>query len=1035
MAGFFINNNRFSYLLLVILVAVGAYSLFSIPRESAPEVQVPVGIVTTTLPGASALDVEALVTNELERGLIGNLEDVAEIRSNSREGVSSITVEFDPSADIDESISALEKEIDTLASELPDNAEEPQVSEVDFVDQPIMSIAVSAPQTSLGLRQLAKSVEAELEAISGVSRVTITGVAEREVRVMLDPTALERFAMTPNDVVNGLRAANTAFPVGSIVSDNTAYNVVFDGDIASPATVRNTPLTNRSGQTVYVSDVAEVSDGLAPASTYSRLSVAGEPSQQSFTLDVYKQNGGDITAIAADVRAKLSALQAADSLLSDATVETLFDSGQDIRDDLIQLSSSGLQTVVLVMIVLVVALGWREAFIAGTAIPLSFLIGFIGLYFSGNTINFLSLFSLILGIGILVDSGIVMVEGINRRLKEDPTGDKKRAALQAIREFAAPLIAGTLTTVSMFVGLFIVSGVTGQFIASIPFTLIFVLFASLFVALAILPLLSATFLKRRSATRFEQRQTEYAHRLEAWYAAALRAFLQDEQKQKRFRWSIRLLLLAAIALPILGAVQVIFFEQGDVPFMYVEAELPTGTTLEVTDLTARQIEESLYNVTSIASFQTTVGAGSQFGSGGRSENTLNLFINLTEDRDQSSSELVSVLQERLRFIDEADVTVSQPNNGPPTGAPINLRFVGSDLTELTTVAATAEQALAQTEGVVNISSPATESALEYVLTFKADLAAQYGLSAQSVSSALRSTVFGAEATSISSLDESIDVVVQQDLSGNVGYEPRQTNVGMIEDIEAIPLTTPSGDTVFVGTLVDVSVREAQRSIAHVEGERVVTVSADVEPGYNARDIQASFIESFQDSHPLPATVRLETAGGESEESNQAFIEMFIALIAGVLLMIAVLVLQFNSYLHTRYVLTILPYSLIGILFGLALTGNSLSFPSLMGFIALSGIVVNNSILLIDLMNHQRRKHPGKPMEDIVVDAASNRLRPILLTTITTVIGMVPLTYADDIWAPLAYAVMFGLLFSVVITLVLIPIIYFRKPGELGTVTK
>jgi multidrug efflux pump subunit AcrB len=1025
MWSFFIQRNRFSYLLLVIIIAIGTFCITSISRESTPEVQVPVGIVTTVLPGAPAAEVESLVTNTLEGGLIGTLENVNEVSSRSAEGVSSITVEFNASANIDDSIDELDAAVKRLQSELPANAEESVVSEVDFVDQPIMSIAVSSPLTPAALRALANDVETVLESVSGVSRVTITGVAEREITVLLDNQLLTQYAITPQQVTNAVRAANQALPVGTIETDGVLYAVTFEGDIDTPAMIGATPVTERGGTPVYVSDLGVVYDDLATATTYSRLSTDNTPSEQSFTLDVYKQSGGDITATAAAVRDELATLQT--TLLADAQVELLYDSGQDIVDDLVQLSSSGLQTIILVMIVLVIAIGWREALIAGTAIPLSFLFGFIGLYFSGNTINFLSLFSLILGIGILVDSGIVVVEGINRRMKERPDIDKKEAAIATVREFAAPLAAGTMTTVAMFSGLFIVSGVTGQFIAVIPFTLVFVLLASLVVALIFLPLLSASFLKRRNRTKFEQLQTEYTHRLEAWYKRKLTTILTSRPRQKRFMWSLRGLLVVAILLPVLGVVQVIFFESGDVPFVYVEAELPAGTPLYTTDLLVREVEERLYNRDYIDAFQVTVGAGSVFGSQGSGERVGNVFVKLADERTLSSSEIVTELQAAMADITDGTISVSQPSDGPPTGAAINLRFIGEDITQLADTANQAALQLRNTAGVASVSTAANNSTTEYVLTFKPAVAAQYGLTVQDVSSQVRTAVYGTEATSLTSLTDETAVIIKQQLSGTPGLAADSSNLATIEDIERLELLTPTGATVSVGNVVDVTLRESRSAINHIDGDRVFSVSADVTEGGDPRAIQAAFVSSFSES--LPDGVTLSTGGGETEESNRAFVEMFVALLAGILLMLAVLVLQFNSYRHTRYVLSILPYSLIGILFGLAITQNSLSFPSLMGFIALSGIVVNNSILLIDIMNYLRKQHPEMSIEDVVTEAATNRLRPILLTTVTTVIGMIPLTYADDIWAPLAYAVMFGLLFSVVITLVLIPVVYHNKPGD------
>ncbi|MDA8597055.1 efflux RND transporter permease subunit, partial [Candidatus Pacebacteria bacterium] len=580
---FFIKNSRFAYLFLIALIGVGAYSIIAIPKESAPEVVIPVGIVSTSLPGAPAADMESLVTNEIERGL-SSLENVADITSVSREGISSVTVEFDADADLDASIQDLKDEVDVIAQELPSEANDPFVSEVNFVDQPILTFAVSGTLTAREFTTLADALETEIEALPGVARFEAAGVQQREISVLVEQAALEQYQISITDITNALQTANRTFPIGQIKNDGVIYNVAFEGDITDPTQIENVVVTTRGNQPVYVRDVATVIDGLSGATTLSRLSVEGNPSENAVTFSVFKQSGGDITAIARGINNRLAELQEENGLLRDLTVSTIIDSGEDIESDLVRLSTSGLQTVLLVVLLLVVTIGWREALVAGTAIPLSFLFGFIGLYLSGNTINFLSLFSLILGIGILVDSAIVMVEGINRKMKDNPDIDKQAAAVSTIKEFSAPLISGTLTTVSMFAGLLIVSGVIGQFIASIPFTLIFLLFASLFVSLAIVPLFAATFLKRRSATRLEKQQVYYSHKLESWYKTKLGGILGNKKKERKFLWGIRIALVVAILLPVLGVVQVVFFESSDIEYVTIDIENPEGTTKEVTDI-------------------------------------------------------------------------------------------------------------------------------------------------------------------------------------------------------------------------------------------------------------------------------------------------------------------------------------------------------------------------------------------------------------------------------------------------------------------
>lgn len=1084
---FFVVNRRFAYLFLAVLISVGLYSLLSIPRESSPEVVVPVGLVQTILPGAPAAGMESLVTNEIERGL-SSLANVKQITSTSQEGVSVVTVEFLAEADVGESIQALKDEVDNIARVLPANAEKPFVSEFSLVDQPILTIAVAGDLLPGELRVLANALVKDLESIPGVSEISIAGVEKREVTVLINQAQLKQYGLSLNGVTQAIQNANRTLPIGQITSNSILYNVSFEGKISSVGELPNIVVGLVGGQPVYLRDIAAVQDGLAAATTISRVSVEGTPSASSISLNVSKQRGGDITKITKQINERLVELQKDDALLAGLTVTTLLDAGEQIQTNLFDLTSSGLQTVLLVVGLLALTIGWRESIVAGTAIPLSFLIGFIGLYFSGNTINFLSLFALILGIGILVDSAIVMVEGINAKMKKDSTIDKDLASILTIREFKAPLISGTLTTVSMFVGLFVVSGVIGQFISSIPFTLIFILFASLFVSLAIVPVFASQFLRRRSSTNFEKKQVAYAQILESWYRDKLLFILKNPLYQYRFlslllasfvfvltlpvsfligvilaptlylvsmllyarleksalatwlqktiRTSILLITIAVVGgigsflFPAIPLVKVVFFEQGDVDYVIVEIEAKEGTQKEVTDIAVRRVEEILYKTEDIDSFVTTVGSGSQFGSGGTSQKLGNIFITLSSKRTFTSTEMVDLLRQSVADINGVKITVNQPSDGPPTGAAVVVKYLGDDLTALTDVANKTTQLLRTIDHTTNIQSSSNNSSTEFVLTLDRAKAASLGLDPFTISSIARTAVFGSEATSLTTLDEDIPVMVKLNLSDDINATNETSNNTSINTLSRIEIPTQTG-TIPLSSLVTISLREASNAIMHEDSKRVVTVTADITASGNAREVQTQILSLIDEELSLPEGVELSTGGGETEESNKAFFEMVLALGIGILLMIGVLVYQFGSYLHTRYVLSILPYSLIGIFLGLTITMNPISFPSIMGFIALSGIVVNNAILLIDMMNQRRLRDPEKDILEIVVDTSVDRLRPILLTTITTVVGMIPLINTGDIWAPLAYAVMFGLTFSVFITLLLIPILYHRVPGDLS----
>ncbi len=1032
MWNFFLRNTRFTFLLIISLTLLGMFSLTQIPKESSPEVKIPYGIVTTSLPGAAAPEVETLVTNEIERGLSGSLKNVKQITSTSAEGFSSVIIEFNANVDLSKAITDLKSSVDSISPRLPKDATSPVVSEVDLNDQPVMQIAFASNRSDSEFATLAKQLEKELEAVTGVAKVEISGVRTRAVNIVINPETLTRYQLSLNEVINALASANNTFPIGQIVNNNTAYNISFDGKIKSSEEIADLPIANRGGSNIYVRDIATVDDGLAPATTISRLSLETNPAETAITINIYKTTGFDITKLTKAVNREITNLQRPGQILEGVDSFTLFDMGEIITNDLKNLSTSGLITVTLVIGVLMIAIGWREGLVAGISVPLTFMISFIALYLSGNTFNFISLFSLILGIGILVDSGIVIVEGMNRRMKDDPNIDKVAAAKLTIKDFASPVTSGTLTTVAMFAGLFVVGGIIGEFIYSIPFTLVSVLLASLLVSLGFVPLISTILLRRKNRTHLEEKQIAYARDLEIWYQKQLRTLVESPRKQKYFLRSLYLGLAVAIMMIPLGVVPATFFEAGDAEEIIIDIELPEGSLKEETDIVTRQVEEVLYQYPdTIKAFTTTIGSSNAYSGTGAAAGgkVANIFIALQDKRKLSSQQLNEQLRQKTEDIANAKIIFSELASGPPTGGAIVINLFGDDLAELSLVADNIANHLRSLDGVTNISSSNKNNSTEFVFRLDKAKAKMVGLDPQTVSATLRAAVYGTEATSLTTLEESIPVMVKLNLTSDIASPIGNTNYTTITTLENLSLSTPTGDSVPLSSLVTTSLREANSSISHQDQKRIVTVTTDVEPGFNVRQVNAQIKTELTTAEFIPNTVTL-SFGGETMEADESFGDLGLALLVGLLLMLSILVIEFNSFRHTFYILAIIPFSLIGIIFGLAITGNALSFPALMGFIALTGIVVNNSILLIDSMNALRRLNPDQEISEVVIKAASGRLRPILLTTVTTVIGLVPLLFSDPIWAPLANAVMFGLTFSVIITLALVPVIYLRKPGKL-----
>ncbi len=1052
---FFVHRRQFTFLLIGALVAGGLASVIAIPKESAPEVQVPIAIVATPLRGGSAEDVATLISKKIEKE-VATVSNIDTVSSTSREGISIVVAEFEASANIDKSIQDVKDAVDRAKPELPRDADEPAVSRVNFADQPVLIISLSGGIPPAEFTRLADDAKEVVELIPGVARVDTSGTRAREASVVIEREALSSFGLTFGGVIGAIAASNASVPVGALTVDRIEYAVAFDGDLADPEDLAGIAVGQTGGRTVYLRDVATIVNGIERATTISRVSLDGEPAEPAITLYVYKKAGANIITTTDAVEKRLAELS--ENVLAGTTPFTVYSAGEEVKTSLSELTRVGLETTVLVMLCLFAALGWRESLIAGLAIPLSFVIAFIGLAASGNTVNFVSLFALILAIGILVDSGIVVVEAIHTRYRR--FGDAVMAARETIREYSWPLIAGTMTTVAVFVPLFFISGVTGQFIASIPFTIIFVLIASVFVALGLLPLI-AVVASKRSMSGFEAWQERMNERVHEWYRMWLAKVLKDRVFQRWFLRGIAAAFVVALALPMLGVVKVIFFPGDDVELLYVEIEEKQGTPLLQTDLAARAVEEILYEDHRIESFTTTVGASSAFGGGTIGGSTggaklANISINLVpkEDREATSADIVEELREKASAFRTFKVRVFEPQNGPPSGAPILITFSGENLDDLDRSVDIGERVLSDIEGATEITTSNKDDGLKFALSIDRAKTAAVGLTPLEVASVLRTAVSGSVATTIVEDETDIDVFVTANLNP-AWRDVSETAEGTADSLTNLSIQTPRG-SVLLGSLLTASVQSSNAVVSRENQKNVGTISSYVREGVTAGEVSKAFTDAMADEE-LPAGIAMKV-GGETEDVDQSFRDMFIALIAGMILMLAILVLEFNSFRYAGLLLMLVPLSLIGVLGGLALTGLPLSFPSLLGVIALAGVIINHAIILIDsiivrmkaarlsgqnrtleevsgalasssLGNHESELSRSPSLEEVIIDASESRLRPIVLTTVTTVVGMIPLAAASALWGPLAYTIMFGLTFAMILTLVLTPILVYRKPGK------
>lgn len=1019
---FFLTRRAFTILAMVAFLVAGVYALSAMPKESSPEVVVPIGIVTTVLPGATAADVERLITDKLEPA-VRNVPNIDKVTSSSIQGVSMINAQFIASADIETAIQDLRNAVEGAKRDLPTDAESPTVTKVDFQNQPVLMVGVSSELAPETLHKLGQDLKDDLQSLEGVSRVEVTGVRGREISIVLHADALAQHNLRVQQILGALAGANASAPAGVLTINDIEYPVQFKGEITNAADVGLIPVKTATGE-ILIRDIAAVIDGFERTSSISRLAEKDAEASYAMTINVYKSSGANILTVTERVKERLVELEG--GLLAGSSAIVVYDAGDEVQRSISELTSAGRDTILLVMLILLIAIGWRESLVAALSIPLSFVIAFIGMWVTGNTVNFISLFSLVIAIGILVDSGIVVVEAIHTN-RERGT-EKLEAARLAVRQYGWPLIAGTMTTIAVFVPLFFLSGIIGEFIQSIPFTIIAVLLASILVALGFVPLIALMLIKHSEsplAARREQIWATVADRYRGW----MRTLFESRRYQRLFYAFLGVSFVVAVALPITGALKSTLFPPSDIDFFYVEMELPQASTLVQTDEVAREVEKIVAENPNVASYLTTIGGGSVFANGmagGSSDNgkLANITVNLNKDRDATSIDIAQGLRRDLAHLQGmkgASITVMDNLGGPPSGAPVVVKILSESLDNLAIATEMIERLVEETPGTRDITSSLSNDGTELQVNVNREKANEYGLSAADVAGALRAAVAGMEATKVRIGGDDVAVRMMLDLNPNF-VQPEEANFANADAIARVPVATARG-TVPLGTFIETTAARTSASISHEDGTRIGSVSAYTDEGANAVEI-TNAVREKAGKLDLPEGVRL-SYGGEDEEIQRTFTEMLAALVAGLVLMFAILVLEFNAFRTTLRLLLAIPLSLTGVLFGLFIMGQALSFTAFLGIIALGGVIINHGILLLDVLHKMREMNPDKEPVELVLDASSARIRPILLTTITTVVGMIPLIFVSEMWAPLAFTIAFGLLYGTLLTLVLIPLLSYR----------
>lgn len=1028
---FFIDRAKVTWLLIAAIIGVGLFSMVTLPRESNIDIQIPIGIVSTFSDGAEAKDVEQLITDVLEQE-IAELEGVKEINSTSSRSFSSIAVEFDADEDIGDAIRSLRDKVAEAKSQLPSEANDPQVTEVRFTDQAVLTFSLAGDYSMSYLSESADEIVDRLEGVSGVSRVDVAGDLQQAYRVKLNKEKIDGLGLSVNGVINQIRAANVGLPLGNMKVDTFEYGVRLDNRITSIQNVKDIVVaSSRDNGFITLEDIAEIKDDYEDREVTSKVMHRrnGElVAENAVTFSVFKTNTASLVNVVDDVKEVI--LEGGTDLIPPGVsyIEIL-DTAEFVDEDIKVLGTSAMQTIALIIAFLIIFLGARESLIAATAIPISFFIVFTWMSFIGMKLNGMVLFSLVIGLGLLVDTAIVITEGLHENIVRKKMSTRE-GALLAIKQYNKPLLSGTLTTIFAFVPMFLVSGVMGEYLRVIPTILIILLSASYIVAMFFVPAIATRWIVPKKEEkkskwkifRINEAFDVFSKRQEKKYRKLISTIVASKWKRRGFVAGVITAFILATVLPATGILKLSLFPNSDFDFFEIVVELPNGSQKNETEKIVNQIEQRVAKNDKVSHFVHTIGAQSSLrggrdggSSGGTTPHLAQLTIHLIdeEERGQKSFDIAKAMQDEMDEIAGAEIIVDHPTDGPPSGSPVEIRVSSDDISRVAVITEEIESILRAMPEVTSTSTSVERGAGEFLINPRRELLHLYGISEFEMATAVRAHLEDFEVEELLLGGDEVSLRVEIDKKVDNSTELSQVKVGR----EGIPLSE----------IADISIGSNISSIRHRDQKRFAFARADLVPEANTIEVVSAVQKKIEN---LDASGVEISYGGEVEDIQQSLNDLFTAMIVGVILISLVLVIQFNSYVQPLMVLSMIPCALIGVFTGFTLIGIPLSFMAFLGIVGLAGIVVNDAIILVDKAN-VAREETGNLMQ-AAVDGGAARMQPIFLTSLTTIFGMVPLIWVNEVWRDFALAVIFGLIVSTILALFLAPILYVSLQKEKDT---
>ncbi len=983
-------------MIVIALLAFGVVSLVDIPSDLIPEMNLPITVVSTVYPMAGPSEVEELVTREIEN-VAATVDGVTSISSTSYENVSIVALQFEYGSDLIEKNASIKEKTDAIVGKLPEGCQTPVVSKVNINSLPVVTLAMSAPDMVELLNTVEQEIKPMLEQVSGVASVDVAGGVEREIRLTLMPERLNQYSINAQYLSNFLKYANVNIPAGSIEFGEKQLLVRGKYEYHSLEQLKSLPITLPSGNVIKLSDVCTVS-------LYDKQpnSIAKMNGNECVTLSLNKQQNGNTVNIAKEARNIVDSLQNRE----DFDIFIVSDQGKFIDDSISNVVSSLLLGALLAVIVLWLFLGdFKISAIIATSIPLSVVLTFTFMSLIGINLNLVSLGSIVIAVGMMVDNAIVVIESMHA--VNDEGYSFKDAALRGVKLVGSAIVASTLTSISVFLPMVFSKGLAKEIFGQSSFVISFALIVSLISALTLIPCL---FVRLKPQEKSKSLSYRGFHKLQELYGRMLTGALKH--KLMVIGAAVLLLLGSVMLIPMVGMELMPSVDQGQIS---IKAISEPGLSINQMNAIATDMETELKRVGDIERFSTKVAGGSGvFSSGSSNVTTIDVFLN--KDKHYTTQQNIELIRQLMENVTGADISVASVNaiataaTGGAMGGNYSLDIKGNDLESLKYVSNLVEQIFLSTPGIKNVSTSISQGMPEVLLNVDPAKAANYGLVSAGVLSAVKNQIEGLETGEMTLNSKKYKMIL------------KYPNDVTIDTIGSVQLLTPAGMVVPYSEVGSVTIGEGPVKIERMDGLRLVSVSGQIE-GRDAGSV-SSEVNAKIAQLDLPLNVSFE-AGQEESMRNEAFSGLSLSLIMAVLLVILIMAAQFESIRFALVVMFSIPLGFTGGILALILSNGTLNLASFIGIIMLVGIVINNAIVLVDKIGQLRKE--GMERSEAIILAGTSRLRPIIMTTLTTVLSLIPLAIGlgsgSEVMRPMAVITMGGLLSSTILTLIVLPCLY------------